>query len=255
MNSRVSCLPSARGRASSTACAAISAEIELGVRSSTRRPAWSRATKSRSSTRRSSRSELRDTTSRYARRSSSSCRPDILERELDVADDRGQRRAQVVRDERDELVLQLVGLDELVVLQREQHLRLLGVRARGPLALAQPLERAQDPVEAQDDEDRDRASPRARRPGRPSGAPRRYCTSSDERRAQEGSGQQRDADRVHAQARPPTAGLRQLAHRRMQRRRRPEDVAEQPAEIDPVAASVRARRRTPRPRRGARRCS
>ena len=62
-----------------------------------------------------------------------------------------------------------------------------------------------------------------------------------ERRAEERGGEQRDADGVHAQRRPAAARLRELSHRRMERGRRPEDVAEQPAEVGPVAAPVRVR--------------
>jgi len=48
------------------------------------------------------------------------CASILVQRELDVSDDRGQRRAQVVRDEGDELVLQLIGADELLVLRGER---------------------------------------------------------------------------------------------------------------------------------------
>src|SRR5439155_15086031 len=48
----------------------------------------------------------------------------VLGDQLEVAPDRRQRRAQLVRDERDELVLHAVELPELVVLPLELELRL-----------------------------------------------------------------------------------------------------------------------------------
>ena len=53
-----------------------------------------------------------------------------VEQELGVAPDRRQRRAQLVRDERDELVLQPVELAQALVLGREVALRGLGEGAR-----------------------------------------------------------------------------------------------------------------------------
>ena len=55
--------------------------------------------------------------------------PAVVAQQLDVAADRGQRRAQLVRDERDELVLQPVELAQPVVLRREQLLGRLGLGA------------------------------------------------------------------------------------------------------------------------------
>ena len=61
----------------------------------------------------------------------------VVEQKLEVAADRGQRRPQLVRDERDELVLQPVELAQPLVLLREQVLRELGVGARRALAFEQ----------------------------------------------------------------------------------------------------------------------
>ncbi len=62
----------------------------------------------------------------------------VVERELDVADDRRQRRAQIVGDERDELVLQEVSLDELFVLLDE-----LARESCRPCRRSRPYERRQ----------------------------------------------------------------------------------------------------------------
>ena len=77
----------------------------------------------------------------------------LVERELDVADDRRERRAQVVGDERDELVLQPVGLDEPCVLLDELAPCLLGTEPCHFLTGADPLERAEDAGEPPDDEE------------------------------------------------------------------------------------------------------
>ena len=70
--------------------------------------------------------------------------PVVLLQQLDVAANRGERRPQLVRDERDELVLQPVELAQPVVLGRqqlpcrfgflEQALTLGGVLAQAPVA-------------------------------------------------------------------------------------------------------------------------
>ena len=65
-----------------------------------------------------------------------------------------------MRDQRDELVLQPVGFDQLRVLLRELILRLFGERTGGPLARPDALERAQDARQPADDEERDRSPDR-----------------------------------------------------------------------------------------------
>ena len=62
----------------------------------------------------------------------------VLEEQLDVAADRGQRRAQLVRDERDELVFEPVELTQAVVLLREEPLHGFGLGAGCALGLEQP---------------------------------------------------------------------------------------------------------------------
>ena len=65
-------------------------------------------------------------------------RLEVLEQQLDVAADRGQRRAQLVGDERDELVLEPVELAEPVVLLGEEALDGLGFRTGRALGVEQP---------------------------------------------------------------------------------------------------------------------
>jgi hypothetical protein len=111
-----------------------------------------------------------------------------------------------VRDERHELVFELVGLDELVVLHREKHLRLLGIRPRGSLALTQPFECSEDSDQSHEDENRDRG--RCNNDCR--NVERRVTEvlhEQHERCAQERCGEQRDSDRMHAQIRPASPGL------------------------------------------------
>jgi hypothetical protein len=87
----------------------------------------------------------------------------VVEDELEVAGDRGQRGAQLVGNERDELVLQAVELAQPVVLLQKQPLRGLGLVQRGALAFVErlplgdrALELADEPGEASKDEERQR---------------------------------------------------------------------------------------------------
>ena len=195
MNSSASCLASARGRASSAACAASRAQIEVGPfedEPSRLQPRnEEQVVDEAQQPFRASRDDLEVAAALVVEGWL-----DILERELDVADDRRQRGAEIVGDQSDEFVLELVRLDELVVLQREQHLRLLGIGARRSLAFTQSFEGAQDPDEPQQDEDRDRGSSDHNRER----VERRVTEVLDEqheRRAEERCSEQRDADGVH----------------------------------------------------------
>ena len=60
-----------------------------------------------------------------------------------------------MRDVRDELVLQRVELDELLVLVREQLLRLLGLAAREPLGASRSFDCAHEAGEPQENEHRE----------------------------------------------------------------------------------------------------
>ena len=170
----------------STVCATTSPRSTRSCSSSSR-PSWSRAVKSRSETRPSRRCALRSTIARWPRFSSSGS---DLEQELDVARDRGQRRPQLVRDARDELVLEVVELDELLVLVGQQLLRLLGFASRDPLRAPRAA--------------RPRARARRAAAGRGGRAPRRRCRART--RARDGA---RPARRSASRARPaarPRAG-------------------------------------------------
>ena len=65
-----------------------------------------------------------------------------------------------MRDQRDELVLHPIGLDQACVLGSELRLSLLGDRAGGTLAPVTALELPQDARQAADDEQRDRTTDR-----------------------------------------------------------------------------------------------
>ena len=115
----------ATGAPACTACATTAATSSSAF-SSARLPALACAVSSRSSTSRSRRSALRSITS-----SQLSCALGqlghhvVLQQQLEIAADRCQRRAKLVRDERDELVLHAVELAEPFVLLlrlREQRL-------------------------------------------------------------------------------------------------------------------------------------
>ena len=161
----------------------------------------------------------------------------VLQQQLDVAGDRRERRAQLVRDARDELVLQPVELDELLVLVAQELLRLLGLPAREPLAAARALDGAHEPREPQQHEHPDRS--RADRDRRTSAT--RWCayrsteriTGADEQRR----GEQREP-RGREPRQPAPVGLGEPRHRRVERRRRPDDVRAEPERVDPVAALV-----------------
>ncbi len=72
----------------------------------------------------------------------------VLEHQFHVARDRRERRPELVRDVRHELVLQGVELDELLVLVREQLLRLLGLAASESLGASRSFDRAHEPGES-----------------------------------------------------------------------------------------------------------
>ena len=136
----------------------------------------------------------------------------VVEDELDVAHDRGERCSQIVGDQRDELVLQAVGLDELG---------------------ADALERAEDADETHDDEHRDRRACGGDRPD----LERRVADGlnrQDRRRGQQRRDEERDPGRADMQQAGRPAWLREDAHRRMECRRCPEHVREEPPEVDPV---------------------
>ena len=121
-------LRSASGRISATASAAIAAR-SVPRSSIASCPDWIRDRNSRSPTRRSSRCALRSiTVSEMVR-----VQPlgPLVPQQRDVADDRGQRGAQLMRDQADELVLQPVQLAQLLVL-RAQLGGLLGQCVLGP---------------------------------------------------------------------------------------------------------------------------
>jgi len=78
--------------------------------------------------------------------------------QLDVAGDRRQWRAQLVRDARDELVLQPVDLDELLVLERQELLRLLGLTSREPLGEPRSLDGVHETGETEQDDSAERST-------------------------------------------------------------------------------------------------
>ena len=108
------------------------AEVDLRARE-LEPPASAWATNSRSPTRRSIRRALRSTTSRK-RRTSGESGSRAVEHEVDVADDRRQRRAQLVRDEREHLVLQPLGLALRGDVAQHDDPPRVGVRRRSPAA-------------------------------------------------------------------------------------------------------------------------
>src|SRR5207237_2254014 len=69
----------------------------------------------------------------------------VVQRQLEVAHDRRQRRPQVVRDQRHELVLETVGLAQAFVLLRQQPAGELGLGASLALLLPKSVEAAHEP--------------------------------------------------------------------------------------------------------------
>ena len=126
-------LAAATGALVFTLCSTTAAR-SISLTESATLPAFTCAFSSRSSTSRSRRSELRSITE-----SQSACVASnpagVVEQQLEVAADRRERRAELVRDEGDELVLHPVELAEALVLQlrlREERLAVrLGLLARG----------------------------------------------------------------------------------------------------------------------------
>ena len=113
------------------ACATIGGDVELASSRARPCPAFACAVSRRSSTRRSSRSALRSITSSQLSCVGGELGLTSLEQQLEVAADRRQRRPQLVRDERDELVLHPVELAQPLVL----HLRLAEQRLAVALRL------------------------------------------------------------------------------------------------------------------------
>ena len=100
-----------------------------GATSSVSWPASSRASRSRSFTSRSMRSVCRMMMARNRWRSSAS---DVaLRQRLDVAADRGQRRAQLVRDVGDEVAADLIGAPQVGDVVQHEHGAVRAVGAAG----------------------------------------------------------------------------------------------------------------------------
>ncbi len=161
----------------------------------------------------------------------------IVEDELQVAGDRRQRRAQLVRDERDELIFETVELAQPVVLLQEQPLGRLGFGERRALALVQApalltrlLELANEPVEPQEDEQRqDRGADEDDDdavvvPGEHLDGQHRRPSHGGERERAETPGGQTLRSR---------GGCGQGGHGRVESRSPDRHVAEQPHAVDP----------------------
>ena len=161
----------------------------------------------------------------------------LVERQLDIANDRGERRAKVVRDERDELVLQLVRFEKLLVLRLELRLGLLGKGSRVAFAHADPLERPEDSGEARDDEYRHDSCERRHHHDIERLAAK-VLHQQHRRRGEQRCGEQADAPHADAQARNATR-RGELAHRWMERSSGEEHVREHPRHVDRVAGRVR----------------
>jgi hypothetical protein len=166
--------------------------------------------------------------------------------ELQVARDGRERRAQLVRHERDELVLEAVVLAQAVVLLEQEPLRRLGLSLSRPLARIQPLPLGSDALELAHDagqapERQDRQYGRADDDAdRVLDAPERGFDREDDRGGEGG----RD-ERAQAQARETgrvaTRGRSQVRHRRVQRGGPRAEVADEPEGVDPRAGGVSAR--------------
>ena len=155
----------------------------------------------------------------------------VLERELHVAGDRRERRAQVVGDQRHEFVLQPVGFTQPLVLLGEQPLRGLGLGAGEPFRHTQRIERVDDAREAEQYEPAEDAcadGDRARVDGRAG----RRLDQEHGRSGRKRGPQQTQPQRRHTRC-TGARRLGQFPHRRIQSRDAPEDVRQQPGRVQP----------------------
>ncbi len=191
---------------------------------------------------------MRSTTSRKRRLSSPQGL--VLHHELQVARDGRERRAQLVRHERHELVLEAVELPQAVVLLQQEALHRLRLRPGGALARIEPFPLTSDPLQLADDADETRQRQEWQDGSADDDADRVLDAAEPGLEGEHGrGGEGGNGQRRHAQAREArlveTRGSSQPGHRRVQRSGACAEVAGEPDDVDPRAGGVAARELQP----------